>query len=124
MATPNPKTVAVPPINKRRRIPKRAIDDVVRQIAEKFQPEKIILFGSYAYGNPTQVSDVDLLVIMKTRLRESQQEIHILNSIDFHFGLDLLVKTPKTLKARIGLGDFFLKEIVSKGKVVYERPVR
>jgi len=110
------------PINKRRRIPKAAINDVVRQIAEKFKPNKIILFGSYAYGKPTRVSDVDLLVVMRTKLKESRQEIRILTSIDYHFGVDLLVRTPKTLKTRIALGDAFLKEIVSKGKVLYERP--
>ena len=121
MTTPHSPSVIVPPINKRKRIPRAAINDVVRQIAEKFKPEKIILFGSYAYGKPTQVSDVDLLVIMKTNLREHQQEIAILTSIEYHFGLDLLVRRPETLQKRIGLGDVFLKEIMSKGKVVYER---
>lgn len=80
MTTPHIPSVIVPPINKRKRIPRAAINDVVRQIAEKFNPEKIILFGSYAYGKPTQVSDVDLLVVMKTNLRESQQEIAILKA--------------------------------------------
>ena len=53
----------------------RAIRDVVKQIAEQFKPEKIILFGSYAYGKPRPESDVDLLVIMSTPLRLSL--IHI-----------------------------------------------
>ncbi len=124
MTTPNTQTIVVPPINKRTRIPQAAIDDVVRQIAEKFKPDKIILFGSYAYGKPTQISDVDLLVVMKTDLKESQQEIHILKNIRYHFGLDLLVKIPESLQRRIELGDSFLKEIMQRGKVVYERPAR
>ncbi|MEK6751947.1 MAG: nucleotidyltransferase domain-containing protein [Chloroflexota bacterium] len=124
MTTPQMQAIVVPPINKRTRIPQEAIDDVVRQIAEKFKPDKIILFGSYAYGNPTQISDVDLLVVMKTDLKESQQEIHILKNIHYHFGLDILVKTPESLQRRIELGDSFLKEIMQRGKVVYERPAR
>ena len=124
MTIPNTPTIVVPPINKRERIPQAAIDDVVRQIAEKFKPNKIILFGSYAYGKPTQISDVDLLVVMKTDLKESQQEIHILTNIRYHFGLDLLVKTPESLQRRIELGDSFLKEIMQRGKVIYERPAR
>jgi predicted nucleotidyltransferase len=54
----------VPNINEHRRIPMQAIHAVVKRIAEKFQPEKIILFGSYAYGQPKPESDVDLLVVM------------------------------------------------------------
>jgi len=124
MTTSATQAIYVPPINKRTRIPQAAIDDVVRQIVEKFQPIKIILFGSYAYGMPKRESDVDLLVVIETKLKESQQEIRILQGIDYHFGLDLLVKTPKSLDTRVGLGDAFLKEIVQKGKVVYERPAR
>jgi predicted nucleotidyltransferase len=121
MATPNMQTIVVPPINKRTRIPQAAINDVVRQIAEKFQPNKIILFGSYAYGKPTRESDVDLLVVMDSSLREHQLSVSIRKAINYHFGLDLIVKTPKSLSSRIEMGDFFLKEILQKGKVLYER---
>ena len=120
MTIPNTPTIVVPPINKRERIPQAAIDNVVRQIAEKFKPNKIILFGSYAYGKPTQVSDVDLLVVMDSSIKENQLSVTIRKAIDYHFGLDLIVKTPKSLSSRIELGDFFLKEIMQKGKVVYE----
>ncbi len=112
--------VYVPPVTQRKRIPQRAIDDVVRQIVEKFQPQKIILFGSYARGNPRPESDVDLLVIMNTRLKPVRQEIEICQRIDYEFGLDLLVYTPEVLTRRIELGDSFLREIIRDGKVVYE----
>ena len=115
------RTIEVPVITRRKRIPQEAIDYVVWQIAEKFQPLKIILFGSYAYGTPRPESDVDLLVIMETPLKEIDQEIHICQEIEYHFGLDLLVKTPATLANRLALGDPFLKEIVKKGQVLYER---
>ncbi|GER79569.1 MAG: nucleotidyltransferase [Anaerolineaceae bacterium] len=121
MTTPSASTVYVPPINKRDRIPQAAIDDVARQIVEKFHPIKVILFGSYAYGTPRRESDVDLLVVMETDIREVQQEILILKNIEHRFGLDILVKTPKTFNERIEAGDSFLKEIVQKGKVLYEQ---
>jgi predicted nucleotidyltransferase len=113
--------VTVPSIINRRRIPKKAIDDVIRQIAEKFEPEKIILFGSYARGNPRPESDVDLLVVMDTPLREVQQEILIQQSLEMDlFGLDLIVQTPRKLQERVALGDSFLREILRDGIVVYE----
>src|SRR3989304_7512211 len=124
MTIPNTQTIVVPPINKRKRIPQAAIDDVVRQIAEKFKPDKIILFGSYAYGKPTQISDVDLLVVMDSSIKENQLSVTIRKAIDYHFGLDLILKTPKSLSSRIELGDFFLKEILQKAKVLYEQAAR
>jgi len=111
----------VPNVNERRRIPMRAIRAVVKQIAEKFQPEKIILFGSYAYGKPKPESDVDLLVVMETPLRNREQAAQIARAIDYHFGLDLLVRSPHQLAERLVLGDFFLQEVTEKGKVLYAR---
>ena len=121
MTTPSTSTVYVPPINQRDRIPQAAIYDVARQIAEKFKPIKIILFGSYAYGTPRRESDVDLLVIMESSMKESALSLTIRRAIDYHFGLDLIVKTPQDIAERIELGDFFLEEIVQKGKVLYEQ---
>ena len=63
--------VNVPTIDKRKRIPQKAIDQVVKQIVEKFKPQKIILFGSYARGNPRPESDVDLLVVMKNSSKKT-----------------------------------------------------
>jgi len=111
----------VPNINERQRIPMQAIRAVVQQIAEKFQPEKIILFGSYAYGTPRPESDVDLLVVMGTPLRNREQAAQIARAIDYHFGLDLLVRNPQQLAERLALGDFFLQEVMGKGKVLYAR---
>jgi predicted nucleotidyltransferase len=113
--------VYVPAINQRKRIPEKAIQDVVRQIVEKFHPQKIILFGSYARGKPRPESDVDLLVVMDTPLKETWQALMIDKSLERDlFGLDLIVRTPKNLKERVELGDSFLKEIVTQGKVLYE----
>lgn len=114
----------VPTIDKRKRIPVSAIRAVTRQIAEKFKPQKIILFGSYARGKPRPESDVDLLVIMDTKLREVKQAIDICQQIEYRFGLDLIVYTPKHLKERVKMGDWFLRDIIKEGKVLYELPGR
>lgn len=101
--------------------PMWAIRRFARQIAERFQPDKIILFGSYAYGTPTPDSDVDLLVVMPTR-NQVEQAVRIDEAIEERgFPLDLLVRTPKTLAERLGWGDTFLQEIVTRGKVLYEK---
>ncbi len=110
---------AVPDVMTRRRIPDSAIREVVRQIVTKFSPIKVVLFGSYAHGNPRPESDVDLLVVMRTR-REGEQSLVIRQAIPCEFGLDLIVTTPATLKKRLKLGDFLLKEILERGKVLYE----
>ncbi len=110
----------VPPINVRKSIPQEAILDVVDQIATQFQPKQIILFGSYAYGHPHQTSDVDLLVIMNTPLRETAQAVRICQALECNFGVDLIVRTPAKLAQRLGWGDFFLHEIINKGRILYE----
>lgn len=108
--------------NDGRRISAHEIRAVVRRIAEKFQPEKIILFGSYAYGKPKPESDVDLLVVMETPLHEWQQRLEISRALSPRpFPMDIVVRTPQQLKERIALGDLFLSEITAQGKVIYER---
>ncbi len=112
--------IEVPTIDKRERIPQEAIDEVVRQIAEKFRPQKIIIFGSYARGNPRPESDVDILVVMATELKESQQSLLIRHHLNLFFGLDLILYTPKHLEERIAMGDYFVQDVLKEGKVVYE----
>ncbi len=100
-------------------VPLRAIRKLAREIAERFQPEKIILFGSHAYGTPHADSDVDLLVIMPAR-NMIDQAVRIRRATEHRFPLDLIVRTPKYVRRRIEDGDWFLREIVSKGRVLYE----
>ena len=89
------------------RIPRREINAVVRRIADKFDPERIILFGSYAYGKPHQYSDVDLLVVMETTERPLAKQLEIARALSPHpFGMDILVYAPRELKSRIAMGDY------------------
>jgi uncharacterized protein len=101
-------------------IPRRLIRRFAREVAERFHPEKIILFGSYAYGQPHPDSDVDILVIMPTR-NELDQAVKICLAVDYQFPLDLLVRTPKNLEWRLAEGDSFLREIMERGKILYEK---
>jgi len=86
----------------------------------QFHPKQIILFGSYAYGKPRPESDVDLLVVMETQLRESEQALRIRQHVTPMFGVDILVYTPSRLEQRLEWGDSFLSEITEKGLVMYE----
>ncbi|MEW6240862.1 MAG: nucleotidyltransferase domain-containing protein [Chloroflexota bacterium] len=112
--------VNVPTIDKRKRIPQKAIDQVVKQIVERFKPQKIILFGSYARGNPRPESDVDLLVVMKTQDKKRKYSLEMRRHLGVMFGLDLVVYTSKRLKERVDMGDWFLRDVIREGKVLYE----
>jgi predicted nucleotidyltransferase len=101
-------------------VPMRVIRRYAREVAERFHPDRIILFGSYAYGTPHDDSDVDILVVMPAR-NQIDQAVRIDRLIEPQFPLDLIVRTPKNLKWRLEEGDSFHTEIVSKGKVLYEK---
>src|SRR5258708_38047395 len=101
-------------------IPMRLIRRFARQVAERFHPDKIILFGSYAYGTPHADSDVDILVVMPCR-NQIDQACRIDDAIDAPFPLDLIVRKPKNLQWRLDERESFHTEIVTKGKVLYEK---
>lgn len=107
------------------RLEKRAqqsayIKRLCQRIAEAFHPEKIILFGSRAYGKPREDSDIDLLVIMPYEGSHSAAAIQIRNHLDILAPMDVLVRTPEEVRERIEMGDQFMREIVTRGKVIYE----
>ena len=115
--------INVPTIDKRKRIPREAIDQVVEQIVEKFKPQKIILFGSYARGNPRPESDVDLLVVMDVpKGQEMETSLEIRRPLSLlTFGLDIVVRSRAVIERRKKLGDWFLIDITEMGKLLYER---
>jgi len=96
------------------------IKRLCRQIAEAFRPERIILFGSQAYGEPSPASDIDLLVVMPYQAGHTTQAIQILNHLDVLAPIDLLVRSPQEVRERIAIGDRFMREIIERGKVMYE----
>src|SRR5271157_1293163 len=100
-------------------IPLAAIRRFARRIAERFQPDKIILFGTYAYGKPDEESDVDLLVIMRTK-NVIDQSIRISLAFKRPFSFDLIVRTPWQIERGLKGDDWFLREIIEKGEVLYE----
>jgi len=112
----------VPPLKERTRIPMKTIRAIAQRIVDEFQPEKIILFGSHAYGNPTGWSDVDMLVVMDTPDGELAAILEIAESLpDLSFRVDIIVRSRDVLEKRIKLGDWFLRDIAERGKVLYER---
>ena len=96
------------------------IRQLSRRIAEQFNPERIILFGSRARGRARRDSDVDLLVVMRFKGQGARKAAEILNRVEPQFAVDLIVRTPQELRWRLAQDDPFLAEIVRRGKVRYE----
>jgi predicted nucleotidyltransferase len=98
----------------------KLIQNVCQRIADAYQPEKIILFGSHAYGKPNRESDVDLLIVMKFDGSPIRQAIKISNELGLVTPMDLLVRTPEQIAARLDLDDAFMREVLERGKIMYE----
>jgi predicted nucleotidyltransferase len=96
------------------------IESFSKRIAQEFRPERIILFGSYAYGKPNEDSDVDILVIMPFRGSSIHKAAEILIRIEPKFPVDLLVRTQAQVRKRVAMDDWFMQEIVAQGRVLYE----
>jgi predicted nucleotidyltransferase len=96
--------------------------EIARRIVEKLDPEKIVLFGSYAYGEPNQDSDVDLFIIQETTLRHAERTVEVSELIlPRPFPIDIIVKTPAEVDDALRRKDFFISEIVDSGRILYER---
>jgi len=117
-----PHVVPLIPTHVRRlppgRVPRAAIRRYVERVVERFHPEKVILFGSHAYGRPTPDSDVDLFVIMPNR-RGINWTDRIRWVLPAQFPMDLLVRTPEYVAKRLALGDWFVREILEWGVVLH-----
>lgn len=91
-------------------------DNIVRM----FHPAYIILFGSYAYGQPDQDSDVDLLVVLPFKGKPTRKALEILKGVNPQIPVDLLVRTPEHVRERVTNNDWFMREILEKGRKIYE----
>ena len=98
-----------------------AIQAVSDEIAKLFSPEKILLFGSHAYGTPHEGSDVDILVILPFQERPFTKSLEILRAINRPFGIDLLARTPEDTQKRYQEGDPLIRDVIDKGQILYER---
>lgn len=99
-----------------------AIRSIGKRIAEEFQPEKVILFGSYASGSPSDDSDVDLLVLLDFEGRSFAKSLEILNRADPKFPVDLIARRPGDAARRYEQGDPLIREALDTGIVLYKRP--
>jgi predicted nucleotidyltransferase len=102
-------------------VDEKSIFELSERIAKGFQPERIILFGSYAYGRPSPDSDVDLLVILPFEGRNFRKSLEILNRVAPEFSVDLLARRPDDTARRYAEGDPLIREALDHGKVLYER---
>ena len=104
-------------------IKQEEIQQLVKEIAEGYQPEKIYLFGSYANGVPTYDSDIDLFILKETQEKKPFRHIQVRESIKTYpfTGMDIIVYTPGELKDAMNETVNIGKEAVQTGKLLYER---
>lgn len=96
------------------------LQSVTRQIVQQFHPHKVILFGSYAYGQPTADSDVDLLVLMDTDESPLHVAAKIAATIEHPFPLDIVVRTLAEFTSAVQRQAVFATEVATKGVTLYE----
>jgi len=95
----------------------RYCDDIARE----FKPRRIVVFGSYAYGQPTKDSDVDVMVVMPfSKRRRIRPSLAIRQRIAAGFPVDILVREPAEIARRLRSGDSFITDVITHGKVMYE----
>ena len=106
------------------RTERKVIEKLTEVIARAYKPEKIILFGSYAYGEPDDESDIDLLIVKKTRkpFFERLYDVRRISSEARRgYAFEPVVLTPAEVNERLRVGDQFIDEILTKGEVLYVR---
>ena len=125
-ATKQPDSHSIPAWGELRpRVTPSLLAGIVQRITDRFPIEKIVLFGSCANGVPDQHSDVDLLVVMDSGEPMSQRIRRVTEVAKVRFlPMDILVRTPAEIDERLAKGDFFIAEILNKGKVLYQRDAR
>ena len=102
-------------------VTRRQIQALADDIAAKFDVEKVILFGSHAYGEPTEDSDVDLLVVMEFDGRSLDQAVKVIVATDPPFACDLILRTPAEALRRYQEFDLIERHAFDKGEVLHER---
>lgn len=99
------------------------IQEITDKIVKEFKPQKVVLFGSYAWGNPTKDSDLDFFVIKDDPIKNTREMAVDLERIldDRDTPLDLLVYKPDQVTKRLAMNDQFITKIFRDGRILYER---
>jgi len=100
---------------------RQEISRVAQTIVRHYRPDKILLFGSFAYGNPRSDSDIDLLIVKNTRKRIFERIKDVIMMVDSNYPIEPLVYTPREIEKRLSMGDFFMNEITTRGIPLYEK---
>lgn len=112
-------------LQKRSVVTEALLTDITRRIVQACDPERVILFGSYAYGTPTTDSDIDLFIVMNPSDAYETNHQRIMNAraaaMIRQLPMDIIVRTAQEVEARLALGDFFIKEIMDRGRVLFQR---
>lgn len=113
-------------ISSEQMLAQKQIEKILKRIVNKYKPEKVILFGSYAYGNPTEDSDLDLLVVKSSNLPRYKRAREIRKYL---WGItdvpkDIIVYTPEEIDEWKGVKEAFITNIMKKGKILYENKKR
>jgi predicted nucleotidyltransferase len=101
---------------------RKIIGDILEKLVAEYAPQRVILFGSYAYGNPRSDSDIDLLIIKETADRFIDRWVtvrRILSDAKRSLPLDTLILTPQEVAHRLAIGDQFVAEVLERGEVLY-----
>ena len=101
---------------------RETIEDIVQRIVAGYAPHKIILFGSYAYGEPDEASDIDLLIVKDTDKRPIERWMEVkrlLRDRNRRVAVSPLIYTRQEIEHRLAIRDFFIQEVLEKGEVLY-----
>ena len=105
-----------PPVTEER------LQEAVSRLVDVLDPVRIVLFGSYACGEPDEDSDVDLLVVMETTERPAARIAKVSRLLSPRpFPVDIIVRTPEEVDRDCRRTDPFMRELVERGRVLYER---
>lgn len=100
----------------------KEIKELTKKIIKQANPKKVILFGSYAWGNPGPDSDFDFFVVQKSKESRRNRQLKLRRLLlDFDMPADILSYTPEEIDNRLAIKDFFIRDILNRGKVIYEK---
>jgi predicted nucleotidyltransferase len=104
------------------RLSKKLLGKITQGIVEAFDVERIVLFGSFAYGKPRKHSDLDLFIVMKSNQSPSERRIAMSRLFPKReVAMDFIVKTPGEVRERLAMGDFFVQKVLKNGIILYEK---